>query len=289
MRNIFKQIIVLMGLLSFFGSKSQNKSNNYKILTSDLKTELKNKLKDDSDYTKTSDLENKIINTYGFEGIKLLFEYRNSSNYYELGNFPKDCPWINLNNKNITDFISLNFKAIDKKIPQLVSSLKERCKFIYAEKKENTWYLHYLLNMKLYDNRDYYRIYTGGSPLLNPIPNDNLQTYNWEIPNDLKELYKIHNGFGEIFDANFVLSNEEIKVMAEMMKPICKEQNVKPEGYSFENLLEFFPDGAGNAQCFYKTQNDITTVDWDHEVWGISWEIGFFEFINERMSEIDEE
>lgn len=50
-------------------------------------------------------------------------------------------------------------------------------------------------------------------------------------------------------------------------------------------MLSFF---GGNAQCFYKNNSNLT-VDWDHEIWEISNEVGFFEFINERMSEIDEE
>lgn len=276
-------------MLPFFNGHSQNEKDDYEILSSDIKTELRNQLKVDSDFIKISDLENTIINKYGFDGVKLLFEYRNSSNYYVLGSFPDDCPWIKLNNKNISDFIEKNFKSIEKEVPNLLTALKERCKFVYAEKKEDTWYLHYLLDMKLYDNRYYYKIYTGGEPLLKPIPNKNLTTYNWDVPVDLKKFYTIHNGFGEIYDANFILSNENIKVMAEMMDPICKEQNVKPKGYKFENLLEFFPDGAGNAQCFFRTNDEIITVDWDHEVWEISWEIGFFQFINERMSQIDEE
>lgn len=284
-----------MGILSFFGANSQNnKEKNYENLTSEAKEEFRNDLKRDSEkdfnseFIRTTNLENEIINKYGFDGIKLVFESRNSSNFHRLGELPKDCPWASLNNKTISKFISENFKPISNKIPDLISSLKERCKFIYAEKKENTWYLHYLLDMKLYDERDYFKIYTGGTPLFNAEPNNNLKSFNWNVPNDLKTFYKIHNGFGEIYDAYFVMANEDIKVMAEMMNPICKEQNVKPEGYSFNDLLEFYPDGGGNAQCFYKN-NGNSTVDWDHEVWEISGEIGFFEFINERMSEIDEE
>ncbi|WP_143521384.1 SMI1/KNR4 family protein [Psychroflexus halocasei] len=290
-----KHIILIMGILSFLGANSQNnKKKNYKNLTSELKKEFRIDLKRDSEkefnpeFIRTTNLENEIINKFGFDGIKLVFESRNSSNFHKLGEFPKDCPWKNLNGKTITEFIAENFKPISKKIPNLISTLKERCKFIFVEKKENTWHLHYLLDMKLYDDRDYFKIHTGGSPLLNAEPNENLKAFNWNVPNDLKTFYKIHNGFGEIYDANFVMANEDIKVMAEMMNPICKEQNVKPEDYSFDDLLEFFPDGAGNTQCFYKKSGN-STVDWDHEVWEISGEIGFFEFINERMSEIDEE
>ncbi|MCG8579928.1 MAG: SMI1/KNR4 family protein, partial [Bacteroidales bacterium] len=171
-----------------------------------------------------------------------------------------------------------------------LSSMKERCLFIYAEQVDSTWHLHYLLKMKLYDDRDYYRVYTGGIPLMNADINTILKKYDWHIPKDLNDFYKIHNGFGEIYNANFVMSNNDIRVMGEMMNPICKEQNSFPENYKFDDLLEFFPDGAGNAQCFYRYKpiNNLT-VDWDHETWEISNQMGFFEFINQRMSEIDEE
>jgi hypothetical protein len=284
-----------MGILSFFRANSQNnKKLHYENLTSELQGQLRNEIKTgpgkdfNSEFIRTTNLENTIVNKYGFEGIKLVFESRNSSSYSLLGEFPKDCPWASLNDKSIKDFIDENFKPIFKKIPDLISSLKDRCKFIYVERKEDTWYLHYLLGMKLYDGRDYYKVYTGGAPLLNPEPNDNLKSYSWDVPTDLKTFYAIHNGFGEIYDAHFIMANDEIKIMAEMMNPICKEQNVQPEGYSFNDLLEFFPDGSGNAQCFYKN-NSNSTVDWDHEVWEISREVNFFEFINESMAEIDEE
>jgi len=290
-----KQVILIMGILSFFGCKSQkNNKSNFEKLTSELKIKLRQELKTDSnkdfssEFKRTTNLENTIISNYGYEGIKLLFEYRNSENYYKLGEFPKNSPWIKLNNKSINEFISENFSPLSTKIPNLIASIKERCKFIYLEKREHDWHLHYLMEMKLHDGRDYYRVYTGGTPLLNPNPNKSLAKYNWNIPTDLKKFYTIHNGFGEVYDAYYVMANEDIKIMAELMDPICEEQNSYPEGYTFKELLEFFPDGGGNAQCFYRNKRNLT-VDWDHEVWEISGEIGFYEFINERMSEIDEE
>ena len=191
-----------MGILSFFGANSQNnKKDNYENLTSELKERFRKELKRDSEkefnpeFIRTTNLENAIIDKYGFDGIKLIFESRNSSNFHKLGELPNDCPWKNLNDKTITEFITENFKPISKKIPNLLSSLKERCKFIFAEKKENTWLLHYFLDIKLYDKRDYYRVYTGGSPLMNAKPNQNLKYFSWNIPNDLKLFYSIHNGF----------------------------------------------------------------------------------------------
>lgn len=266
----------------------------FEILTPELQIQFREELKRDTskefnpEFVRITDLECKIINTYGFEGVKLVRESINSSGFYPLGEFPEDCPWVGLNDKNKAEFIDENFKSISTEIPNLLSSIKERCKFIYAEKKNDTWYLHYLLDIKLYDQRDYFRIYTGAAPLSNAEPNENLKTYNWQIPSDLKKFYAVHNGFGEINDSNYVMGNDDIKVMAAMMDPICKEQNVQPEAYVFSDLLEFFPDGAGNAQCFYKNGSNAT-VDWDHEVWEISGEVGFYDFINERMAQIDEE
>ena len=295
MKETLNQILIIMGILSFFGCNPKDtKKANYDILTAEREVQLRNELKRDTtkqfnpEFVRTTNLEYSIIETYGFDGVKLVLESQNSKGFYLLGDFPKDCPWSGWNDKNNTEFIDQNFKSVSKDLPNLLASLKDRCKFIYANKRENKWQTHYLLEMKLYDDRDYFKIYTGGAPLLNATPNKNLKAYDWQVPDDLKRFYSVHNGFGEINDANFVMGNDDIKVMATMMDPICKEQNACPEEYSFSDLLEFFPDGAGNSQCFYKNGSNMT-VDWDHEVWEISDEVGFFEFINERMVEIDEE
>lgn len=274
------------------------KSENYKEISDQKKEFYRQLLQRDSvkdfenEFVRTTNLETAIINEYGFEGIKLLFENRNSENYFMLGNFPTGCPWSALNDENHTQFIESNFKSIEHKIPNLIQSIQNRCKFIYVEKKEQTWNLHYFLDMKLYDGREYFRIYTGGSPNPTAAPNENLKLFDWVIPKDLEQFYSIYDGFGE-FDGTFIQSSSDIRVMAEMMNPICKEQDFDfPEEYKFEDLLEFCPDGAGNAQCFYRKYSDgldSQTVDWDHEIWEISDEINFFEFIDERMSAIDEE
>ncbi len=293
------QIILLTGLLSFLGCKEKTESSIASTtleLDDSTKEKLRNELKRDSnrpfdsEWIRTTNLERTIVDKYGFEGIKLVFEYRNSKNYYDKGSFPSDCPWYSLNSLSIKESIEKNFEPIRAKLPLLINSLKDRCEFIYAEKKNQDWHLHYFLRMKLYNGGNYYRIYTGGPPKNNIKPNSNLQSFQWEIPNDLKEFYSIHDGFGEIYDANFILSSKNIEVMGERMNPIVKKLGVTPEDYSFNDLLEFFPDGIGNTQCFIRSKKDnIKTVDWDHEVWKISNVIGFYDFINERMSEIDEE
>jgi hypothetical protein len=246
-----------------------------------------------SEFVRTTDLERKIVNKHGFSGIKFLFELRNGANYFELSNFPADCPWTKLNNLSLMGFVEANFQTIKDKIPNLIEAIKDRCRFIYADRIESAWRLHYFLDVTLYDGREYFIVYTGGEPNQNPQPNDCLIKYGWMIPRDLTEFYSVHDGFGTVESANFVLSNQEICVMAQMMNEICEKNSFDyPEEYKFEDLLEFFPDGAGNVQCFYQKDSDslnALTVDWDHELWEISEATSFYEFIDARMSLLDEE
>jgi hypothetical protein len=247
-----------------------------------------------SEFLRTTDLERKLVDEYGFEAVRFLFESQNHrATYFQLGEFPPDCPWINLNDKHLIDCIETVFAPVSHKISNLLESLKKRCRFVYAEKAGAAWKLHYFLDITLYDGREYFRIYTGGGPSRNAVPNESLKKFGWTIPRDLAEFYSIHDGFGEISNEIYVQNSAEISVMGEMMNPLCKEQNLLlPEEYSFNDLLEFFPDGGGNAQCFYRKNDDsfnALTVDWDHETWEISGEQDLYEFIDERMSELDEE
>jgi len=254
-----------------------------------LKNEYRNQLKRDPakefgpEFVRTTDLERKLVDQYGFDAIRLIFEERNSINYFPLGRFPNGCPWAHLNGLELTAAIEHVFASINREIPALLEALSERCGCLYAEKKESTWLLHYFLDMTLYDHRPYYVIYTGGPPNPSPQVNACLAKFNWPIPGDLARLYAVHDGFGPI------LSSEHIAVMAEMMDPICQKKKAYPDGYKFCDLLEFHPDGAGNGQCFLRQDGKFTTVDWDHEVWEISGPRDFFAYIDERLSQLDEE
>ncbi|MEZ6136791.1 MAG: hypothetical protein R3C53_17995 [Pirellulaceae bacterium] len=235
------------------------------------------------EFVRTTDLERRLVDEHGFDAIRLIFEDRNSANYHRLGNLPASCPWAHLNALSIASSIETVFAPIRKEIPSLIEMLRDRCIHLYAEETDTAWLLHYFLDIMLYDGRPYYHIYTGGEPNSKSQPNACLIEYEWPVPADLARLYEIHDGFGPI------LGSSEIAVMAKMMDPICKEQDVYPEEYRFRDLLEFHPDDAGNAQCFYRQVGGYTTVDWDHEIWEISGPQNFFEYVDERLSQIDEE
>lgn len=241
------------------------------------------------EFIRTTDLEAVLIRQYGFDGLKLISS-TNKNELFHLGNFPSACPWSHLNGETLQTAIDKVFDPLENKLPELISNMKERVRFIYAENNGTQWKLHYLLDMKLYDERDYFLIYSGGQAAADPPVTDRLAKFNWSIPKDLKELYAVHNGFGAEGDSKCILSSTEISVMGEMMNPIVAEKGFTTDGYVFDDLLEFFPDGAGNAQCFLRKGKSFnTTVDWDHETWELSEESGFFEFVDERMSELDEE
>ena len=292
----FLLLLMLLIVSSCAGQDASPKVTSRLKLEDSAKARLKEGLTIDrekpfvEEWKRKAALERKIVDDYGFEGIQLLFEERNSQNYFKLGSFPKDCPWISLNELSIQAAIEQDFEPIKDKVPHLVDALKERCEFIYAEKVNSGWYLHYFLGMKLYDGQPYYKVYSGGEPNANSQANASLQKFNWTIPNDLKDFYAVHDGFGDLSDIGYLMSSDEIVVKGEMMNPIAKQEGIVPEGYSFDDLLDFFPDGVGNAQCFLRsTTGTNTTVDWDHEIWEISRESSFFDFIDERLSEIDEE
>ena len=253
-----------------------------------LKTTYQSQIKRDPDkefgpeFIRTTDLERRLVDEYGFDAIRLIYLDRGSE-LHALGNFPEDCPWFPVNDLDIQSAIDSLFAPIAVEIPSLLDVLRVRCSHLFVEKNHGQWALHYFLNMMLYDGRPYYHVYIGGVPNANVQPNSCMAEYDWSVPPDLVTFYGVHDGFGPI------LGSEDISVMARMMDPICKEQNVYPEDYRYSDLLEFHPDGAGNAQCFHRQEGTYTTVDWDHEIWEISGSQDFFGYVDERLSQLDEE
>jgi hypothetical protein len=253
-----------------------------------LRNEYQSQLKRDpekefsQEFVRTTDLERRLIDEHGFEAIRLIFD-DHSSALYSVGELPDQCPWARINSLDIPSAIEAVFSPIARKVPNLVNVLCERCSHLYTEQKDDGWLLHYFLDMFLYDGRRYYQVYTGGLPSPDPKPNPCMIEYDWSVPPDLARFYGVHDGFGPI------LASKDIAVMAKMMDPICKAQNFYPEGYQYSDLLEFHPDGAGNAQCVYRHQVNYTTVDWDHETWEITGSQDFFDYLDERLSQLDEE
>lgn len=289
-----------MGLFSLFRSNknaaSSSGNESKEALSESMKADFRSQLKRDAskefdaEWVRTTNLERQIIDRFGFAGVKLVFESSNSENYFELGSFPDDCPWKNVSHLSSKAAIDFIFRPLAQELPQLIETMKERILHIYAERMDSGWRLHYLLRMKTDDRRNSFTVYSGSEPIKDETPNPCLANYRWMIPTDLLRLYGIHDGFGNLRGVKYILGSQGLAVQAELMDPICEEYSNWPEDYRFSDLLEFFPDGSGNAQCFHRAASKPNiTVDWDHETWELSDEIGFFEFVDERLSEVDEE
>ena len=241
----------------------------------------------DSELVRTTELEMQIINDFGFEGIQLINDTRNGANYHNLGDFPEDCPWHYLNNLSIDKAIDAVFEPVHDMVSlEFMTDMKERCQYLYVEKTEGSWMLHYWLMVTLYDNRMYYKVLSGGEPLSGAQPNSSLQQYGWEIPEDLAIFYTVHNGFGENGNS-IVYPNSNLVVMEDYIQGSGEDDE-----YSFEDLLEIANDGCGNTVCFFRNTEDDEmghdVVDWDHETGELTDLFGFWIYLDDAIYNLDE-
>jgi len=270
--------------MEFKRMTEQQKEEYIELLEIDPKKELQNEL------VRTSDLENQLIREYGVDAARIVLFDDPDVDLYPLGEFPDDCPWSGLNDKGTVGFVKSVLKPLKGVLGGMLEAMKKNCLFIFVDKIQGRWTVNYVLDTDLEDGRKYFRVYSGDEPNTDVEVNESLEQYYWSIPDGLAQFYAIHDGFGDS-DAHYILSSKDLRVLAEVMDPVCKEQDLYPEDYKFSNLLEFCSDGEGNAQCFYRKSvkdKEPKTVDWDHESWDLSYEMDFFEFVDECFSSIDE-
>lgn len=206
---------------------------------------------------------------------------------YRLYECPKTCPWQFITNIDISQSIDIIFDLIKDHLPKTSKMLKERCKNIFALLYQNEWYLLYVIEIILEDDKISYKIIGGGQPTLTSQLQDETNNLGWTIPADLQLFYQVHNGFGD-FDAlwswDAVLPDQRLTALS---KYIDKDD---VEGYDPKDLLAFFPDGLGNGQHFYRGQDStLQTVDWDHETRKISNVEPFWDFVDRKLSKVDED
>ncbi len=206
---------------------------------------------------------------------------------YPISGFPPSCPWQFDANLTIDQIISEQFRPLEAVLPKTIQTLKTRCQSIFALQHQNRWYLLYILKIVLKNDNLSLKRFGGGEPTRTPQMRTEVSQLGWTVPNELKLLYQVHNGFGTFdlpeFIWDVVLPDRQLNVLSERFdEPDLVE-------YIPEDLLEFFPDGAGNGQYFYRKEGDILyTVDWDHETDEISKPEPFWEFVNRKLSKVDE-
>lgn len=78
----------------------------------------------------------------------------------------------------------------------------------------------------------------------------------------------------------------ELRVLGEMMVPIVTEQDDVPDDFDYDDLLGFFPDGAGNGQFVHRALGLDITRDWDHETRELGQPQTFHAFWTERLPRV---
>jgi hypothetical protein len=239
-----------------------------------------------------------LVDKYGRDGLMLLIDYetrvyvdsdtKRSLEIMHYADIPKNCPWYELHELQIPDFIQKVWEAYP--IP-FVELLKEYIKDLFVIFEDKKWYLAYAYQTKDYDDNPYYGFLGGCQPKSNAKLPKALLDAGWKMPKDLQELYSIHSIFGDLRSAlrNDITDCIPKASSLEASLTFLEEYVVAWEvDYTFFDLLPFCEDGAGNSQNFYKAEpieDSYATVDWDHETKEISGASTLAEFIEHQFAE----
>lgn len=232
----------------------------------------------EKEFCRTTDLERSILDQFGRPGAEFIVRQNNL-----VPSFDATCPW-KIEGLEPVDAVDKVLSPLRRLLPQFVSTLEERIRWVVPVRSGSDWKLVYLVDRALYDGRPYYELIVGGAPNSSPRLSDRAESLGWLVPQAMNKLCSVHDGFGAL-DGGILPSWYSVD-LGELMDPIAKEQMFVPDNYEFQDLLEFCQDGAGNCQAFHrKSRNDADpmTVDWDHETREISGEMPFFEFADEKL------
>ena len=201
---------------------------------------------------------------------------------YERNDFPKVCPWQFDRQLTVAEIVEHIFQPLASKIPQTIQILKEQALQVFALKKADQWFLIYARSLEKSDHK----FLCGGAPTSSPqLPSRSIEA-GWKTPDELRLFYTVHNGFGPLcplgafwmFDA--VLPDKKLDTLSSFFA-----RGDKPKlPYNTDDLLLFFPDGAGNGRFFYRQRETGTRiVDWDHETRELTPGGSFWEFVDNRF------
>lgn len=204
---------------------------------------------------------------------------------YPVDALPEECPWQFSQTTEIRKIISSLFSQLEKNLPKTIVMMQERCVAMFGLWKDNQWHLLYMIKFQLRNGSTDFTVYYGGEPTAYPQLREELGSHGWWIPHELKELYQVHNGFGKLaYSRISILPDRKLTLLSEYFFP---DEEV---AYNPNDLLEFFPDGAGNAQFFHRATGGkpMRTIDWDHETRELSNPEEFWGFIDRKLSDVDE-
>lgn len=200
--------------------------------------------------------------------------------------FPPNCPWGSFRDLTIEQTIHQSLHPLAHKIPQTIEQLNAYCLTIYSLVENGRWYLIYKLAESAQPANNYL---IGGPPQVSSGLSKVTLENQWAVPKSLATFYQVHDGFGLLWPFG-LFWNSDCILPAHRLKPLSLSSQYSENLLRYEpsDLLEFFPDGAGNGQYFYRNSDTPTeiTVDWDHETKEISLGKDFWEFIDNQFQRL---
>jgi hypothetical protein len=232
----------------------------------------------DDEFERTTNLERQILDEHGENGARFLLE--------RAGYVPSTdttCPW-RIEGLSAVASVRHVLGPLRNKLPEFLAELEQRVRWVLPARQGHEWVLTYFCHRALHDGRAYYEIMFGGPPNKTPRLSDRATSLGWVVPRSVSQVYAIHDGL--VSTDGGILASSALVDLGQIMDPIAAEQRFRPSGYTFQDLLEFLPDGAGNCQAFHRRRKDDPdppTVDWDHETREIADEVEFFAFSDEAL------
>lgn len=238
------------------------------------------------------------IDQYGIGGFLLaiphrLMQYAGHTNctVFHYQDAPAENPWAFTKGLTVKKAIDEIWKSYP--VP-FVKTLKKYCIQLFVLRQQEKWFLLYPYKKVSWDNQLLYDFFAGAAPdATAQLPKETIEA-GWTMPTDLRQLYSIHHGFG---DVDSVLRNDNsfaIVASPKLLPQLSFLEEIAAEkewdvNFSFHDLLPFLGDSAGNYQVFYKAEPTGTgsyyTVDWDHETKEISGRDTLAEFMEADFGE----
>jgi len=203
------------------------------------------------------------------------------------------CPWDLPPGIEPAAVVDQVFGPLADRLPMTFDVLREECHLVLALRQARRWRLLYVLPYTQHNGLNYWQFVGGGPPLANPRLSKPVRDFGWQTPRPLRELYAVHDGFGHgHYDNPFGWSQIMVPCSQLNLLSECVDTLGNGADYDGRDLLEFFPDGAGNGQYFHRRtpeDDEPPTCDWDHETWQLSGPTDFFEFLDEELIRLVEE
>jgi hypothetical protein len=206
---------------------------------------------------------------------------------YPIDDAPADCPWqwSETGRLSLPNYMASLFEPLHSGLPGVAELLTFYGKDLACLSTSGSWFLIYILASPATGARCFLM---GGMPSSSASPPQAVEEAHWHVPEELSFLYRVHDGFGMVAPLGLFWSDDAVVPARRLalLSDYFPDGSDHPNSpYSLKDLLMFFPDGAGNGQCFYRPYLGIEepTVDWDHETGEISRREDFWTFVDRKL------